>query len=106
MATPSRQSVAQPDQKMIRFATTKASGESTEAPASRNGRSHSGSLLRKTPNASGAPAYISTLAEVMKPTRVCQLGNGRKQMQPITYAVIRPTHGTPPPLSEASCLGQ
>ena len=57
---PSFQSVVQPDQRMRKFATT---------------------------SASGAPAYMSTLALVMRPTSDLQLGNGRKQRQPTTNAV-------------------
>ena len=38
---------------------------------------------------------ISTEALVIRPTRDCQLGNGRKQMQPVTNAASSPTHGTP-----------
>ena len=73
----------------------KATGDRTPATGSRNGRSWSGSRLRNTPSDSGAPAYISTDALVIRPTSDCQLGNGRKQMQPVTKAAIRPTHGTP-----------
>ena len=50
---------------------------------------------RNTPRDSGAPAYMSTLALVMSPTSDCQLGNGRKQMQPAMNAAISPTQGTP-----------
>jgi hypothetical protein len=32
---------------------------------------------------------------VIKPTSDFQLGNGRKQTQPITNAVTSPTHGIP-----------
>jgi hypothetical protein len=38
---------------------------------------------------------MSTLALVISPTSDFQLGNGRKQMQPMTKAVISPNHGTP-----------
>src|SRR6476659_3481770 len=79
---------------MIRPATMNASGESTSAAGSRQGRSALGSRFRKTPRASGAPAYISTLALVIRPTSDCQLGNGRKQMQPTMNEVITPAHGT------------
>ena len=60
----------------------------------RYGRSWSGRRLRKAPNASGAPAYISTEALVISPTRDCQLGNGRKQMIPARNETSTPTHGT------------
>src|SRR5436190_5653151 len=95
MATPSRQTVSQPDQRMSRLATTNASGASTGPSGARHGRSAYGSRRRKTPKAKGAPAYMSTLAAVIKPTSDVQLGNGRKQTQPTTKAVIRPNHGTP-----------
>src|SRR3954470_5704996 len=94
IATPRRHTVSQPVQRMSRFATTKASGASTDPAGARQGRSAFGSRRRKTPRASGAPAYISTLALVIRPTSDCQLGNGRKQMQPTMNAVITPAHGT------------
>ena len=80
---------------MSRFATTNESGAGTGPNGARQGRSASGSRRRKTPKASGAPAYISTLAAVISPTRDVQLGNGRKQTQPTTNAVISPNQGTP-----------
>src|SRR5215510_7808696 len=92
---PSFQSVFQPVHRMIRLATMKARGASTSPPASLNGRSAYGIRRRSAPNDSGAPAYISTLALVIRPTRDCQLGNGRKQTQPITNDVITPSHGPP-----------
>src|SRR3954451_10539961 len=101
IATPSFQSVDQPDHRMIRPETMKASGANTAPPGSRYGRSASGSRLRKTPNDSGAPAYMSTLALVIRPTSDCQLGNGRKQMQPTTNDVITPNQGTPRSLSRS-----
>src|SRR4051794_40656650 len=95
MATPSFQSVSQVVQRMTRPETANAIGERISAAGSLNGRSWSGSRLRKALSDSGAPAYISTDALVIRPTKDCQLGNGRKQMQPVTKAAIRPTHGTP-----------
>ena len=65
------------------------------APGSRYGRSVSGSRRRSTPRASGAPAYIRTLALVIRPTSDFQLGKGRKHTQPTTNAVMSPTHGMP-----------
>src|SRR3954453_11981029 len=106
MATPSFQSVFQPDHRMISPETTKASGEITAAAGSRYGRSASGSRRRKTPRASGAPAYIRTLALVIRPTSDCQLGNGRKQMQPTTNEVTTPTHGTARLLSRSYHWGK
>ena len=32
---------------------------------------------------------------MISPTSDCHDGNGRKQMQPVTKAATRPTHGTP-----------
>src|SRR3954466_6326284 len=106
MATPSFQSVSHPDHRMISPETMKASGERTAAAGSRYGRSAFGSRRRKTPRANGAPAYIRTLALVIRPTSDCQLGNGRKQMQPTTNEVITPTHGTLRPLSRSYQLGK
>src|SRR3954453_8021089 len=94
-ARPSFQSVVQPDQRMSRLATTKASGARTVPAGARYGRSCSGNRLRNAPKASGAPAYMSTLALVIRPTSDFQLGNGRKQMQPTMKATISPNHGTP-----------
>src|SRR5262245_31932698 len=102
---PSLKSVSQPDHKMISPATMNASGDSTFAMGNRYGRSASGSRLRKTPSDSGAPAYISTLALVISPTSDCQLGNGRKQMQPATNATISPTHGTPWEFVHSNAVG-
>src|SRR2546421_13121580 len=95
MATPSFQSVVQPDHRMRRFATTKASGASTEPAGARHGRSASGSLRRETPNESGAPADMSTLPPGISPTSDLPLGDGREQKQPTTKAGMRPNHGTP-----------
>ena len=80
-------------------------GAMKPAMGSRYGRSASGRRLRKAPSDNGAPAYISTLALVISPTRDCQLGNGRKQMQPVTKAAIRPTHGTPRSLTHSNGVG-
>ena len=35
------------------------------------------------------------MAEVMKPTSCCQLGNGRKTIRPTTNVTIRLNSGTP-----------
>src|SRR5438270_8826395 len=94
MATPSRQSVSQPDQRMSRLATTNASGASTAPNGARHGRSASGSRRRKTPKASGAPAYMRTLAAVISPTSDVQLGNGGKHTQPTTNVASSPNDGT------------
>src|SRR3954468_8000005 len=105
MATPSFQSVVQPDQRISRLATMNATGASTPPAGARYGRGASGSRLRKTPNESGAPAYMSTLALVIKPTSDFQLGNGRKQMQPTTNAGTTPNHGTPRVLIRSKICG-
>src|SRR3954468_23311686 len=106
IATPRRHTVSQPVQRMSRFATTKASGASTDPAGARHGRSACGSRRRKTPKARGAPAYISTLAAVISPTSDVQLGNGRKQTQPTTNAVMRPNHGTPRRSVASYAVGQ
>src|SRR5262245_22672758 len=106
MATPSFQSVVQPVHKMIRLATTKASGARSSPAGSRNGRSAYGIRRRSAPNESGAPAYIKTLALVIRPTRDCQLGNGRKQMQPTTNDVMTPSQGTPALLVRSKATGK
>src|SRR4051812_19619552 len=105
MVTPSFHTVSQPVQRMIRLATMKASGDRISAAGSRYGRSASGSRRRKAPSESGAPPYISTEALVIRPTSDCQLGNGRKQMQPVTNAAIRPTQGTPRELVHSKAEG-
>src|SRR5690348_12534495 len=106
IATPSRQTVSQPDQRMSRFATMNATGASTGPAGARHGRSAFGSRRRNTPKASGAPAYMRTLAAVISPTSDVQLGNGRKQTQPTTNAVIRPNHGTPRRSMDSYTLGK
>src|SRR5262252_4319627 len=80
---------------MIRLEMMNATGAITEAPGIRYGRSASGTVLRNAPRDSGAPAYISTLAEVTRPTSECQLGNGSRKNSPATNARSRLTHGTP-----------
>src|SRR6476619_6325510 len=94
IATPSRHTVSQPAQRIRRFATTNETGASTEPAGARHGLSAFGSRRRKTPKASGAPAYMRTLAAVISPTSDVQLGNGRKQRHPTTNAVTSPAHGT------------
>src|SRR4051794_28513126 len=105
MAMPSFQSVSHVDQRMIRPEMVNPKGAMNPAIGSLYGRSASGSRLRKAPSDSGAPAYISTLALVINPTRDCQLGNGRKQMQPVTNAPISPTQGTPRSLTHSNGVG-
>src|SRR3954453_14181577 len=105
IATPSFQSVSHPDQRMTRPEMTNPNGAMNPAAGNRYGRSASGRPLRNAPRDSGAPAYMSTLALVISPTSDCQLGNGRKQMQPVTKAAIRPTHGTPRWLTHSKAVG-
>src|SRR3954449_1785955 len=100
------QSVSHPDHRMISPEMQNPSGAMTPAAGSRYGRSASGSRRRNTPSESGAPAYISTLALVIRPTSDCQLGNGRKQMQPTTKEVMTPTHGTLRPFSRSYDWGK
>src|SRR5260370_17836014 len=80
---------------MSRSATTNAAGASTMAHGMRYGRFASGTCPRKAPRESGAPAYISTLAPVIRPTSECHLGNGSRKSSPNKNAKITPTHGTP-----------
>ena len=70
-------------------------GASTAAAGIRYGRSASGTWLRNAPRDSGAPAYMSTLAPVIRPTSERQLGNGSRNSSPNRNAKISPTHGTP-----------
>src|SRR3954449_9839959 len=105
MATPSFQSVSHVVHMMMRFEMAKPTGDRMPTAGSRNGRSWAGSRLRNALNDSGAPAYISTDALVIRPTSDCQLGNGRKQMQPVTKAAIRPTQGTPRALVHSKAEG-
>ena len=80
---------------MSRSATANAAGASTAAAGIRYGRLASGTWPRNAPTDSGAPAYISTLAPVIRPTSECQLGNGSRNSSPIRNAKISPTHGMP-----------
>ena len=51
--------------------------------------------MRNEVRDSGAPAYISTLALVTRPTSDFQLGNGSRNSRPNANAMIRLNHGTP-----------
>src|SRR4051794_7567932 len=106
IAMPSFQSVSQPDHRMIRPEMLNPRGAITSAAGSTYGRSALGSRRRNAPRDSGAPAYISTLALVMSPTSDCQLGNGRKQMQPTMNEVITPAHGTARAFSRSYQFGK
>src|SRR3954447_664154 len=91
---PSFQSVSHVVHRMIRPEIAKATGDNSHAAGSRNGRSWSGSRLRNALKDSGAPAYMSTEALVIRPTSDCHDGKGRKQMHPVMKAAISPIHGT------------
>ena len=45
------------------------------------------------------------MAEVMKPTSCCQLGNGRKTIRPTRKVTIRQIIGTPRSVVRASACG-
>ena len=79
---PSFQLVSQPDHMMIQVETTNAAGENTSPRAAGTAAPGRAAACGRRRTTSGAPAYISTEALVISPTRDCQLGNGRKQMQP------------------------
>ena len=74
---------------MIRFAAQKARNGITCPPGTRNGRSCVGDRLRSAASTSGPDAKDSTVAEVMKPTSCCQLGNGRNTISPTTNATMQ-----------------
>src|SRR2546421_11605501 len=80
---------------MISFAAMKLTGASTVAAGSRYGRRRPVSALRKASNATGAKPYMIIVAEVMKLTNSCQLGNGRKQITPTTKLRKTEPSGTP-----------
>src|SRR5260370_40069747 len=95
MMGPSFHSTSKPGQQVVRLAKGNASGATTEAPGIRYGRSASGTWRRNAPSDSGAAAYTSTLAEVIRPTRACQLGNGNRKTRPSTNDMIKQNQGTP-----------
>src|SRR3954451_14959105 len=105
MAIPSFQSVSHVDHRMMSPEMVNPNGAMNPAMGNRYGRSACGRRLRNAPSDNGAPAYISTLALVISPTSDCQLGKGRKQMQPVMKAPIRPTHGTPRSLTDSNGVG-
>ena len=61
--------------------------------------------MRSAACTSGPEANESTVAEVMKPTSCCQLGNGRNAIRPMTKARTSPTIGTPLSLVRARTFG-
>src|SRR5579863_3812476 len=95
MQMPSFHRVLKPDQYMISQAKMNASGDIQTAPGIRYGRSASGTCLRNAPRDSGAPEYISTEAEVTRPTSCFQLGNGSRNSSPSRNDRMRLTQGTP-----------
>ena len=90
---------------MIRFAAQNARIGIVCPPGTRNGRSRSGSRRRSAPSTNGPEANDSTVADVMKPTSCCQLGNGRNTMRPTTNATISEISGTPRSVVRASAWG-
>jgi hypothetical protein len=73
----------------------KASGLSSQAAGNLYPRGRSGSCFRRPARASGAIAYIRTVADVIRPTRPNQSGNGRNVSMPITKQTPIDTSGTP-----------
>src|SRR5262245_54067067 len=90
---------------MISFAATNASGARTGAAGNRYGRGRCGSALRSASRVIGANPYMITVAAETSPIRLCQLGNGRKQIRPITNAKRIETYGTPRLLIRLMLLG-
>src|SRR6266566_520966 len=90
---------------MIRFAKTKASGESTPAAGSRYGRGRSGSRRRNAVSETGAKAYMMAVADVTMLTSARQLGNGRNDNSPMTKATRIDHNGTPRRVSLLSAVG-
>src|SRR5579872_3799249 len=80
---------------MMKFAAMNASGASTVAAGIRYGRVASGTWLRNAASDSGAPAYISTVADVISPTSDCQFGNGSRNGMPTRNEMMSENHGTP-----------
>src|SRR5215467_4269918 len=80
---------------MSRPAMQNDSGANTLPHGTAYGRFASGTCRRKAPRESGAPAYIITLARVIRVTSECQLGNGSRKTSPTMNAKMTPTHGTP-----------
>src|SRR5690349_3319896 len=90
---------------MIRLAEMKETGASTRCAGRRYGRFRSGSRIRRARSAIGPNAYMIAVAEVTRPTRECQLGNGRKAISPTTKAMMTETIGTPFGLTFATAAG-
>src|SRR6516162_6597630 len=95
ISTSSQNTVLNPAKYTSRLAKMNASGLSTPAAGSRYGGYRPGSSRRSPPSASGAIAYMNTIAEVASPTRPPQLGKGRKTSMPTTKQMMMDTNGTP-----------
>ncbi len=80
---------------MMKLAQTNASGPSTGITGMRKGRFASGTCARKAAMDSGAPAYISTVAVVIRLTKLCQLGKGSRKKSPARNDTISENQGTP-----------
>src|SRR5262252_10531885 len=91
---------------MSRSAMMNDSGANTLPHGTAYGRFASGTCRRKAPRESGAPAYIITLARVIRVTSECQLGNGSRKNRPTTNANRTPTQGTPLALVRAKIVGK
>src|SRR4051812_45986966 len=90
---------------MIRLAAMKATGARTWCAGRRYGRARCGSRTRRARSAIGPNAYMIAVADVTRPTRDCQLGNGRNAISPTTKAMRIETTGTPFLLTCATGLG-
>src|SRR5262249_34008366 len=80
---------------MIKLAQMNASGRSTGMYGMRKGRFASGTCDRRAAIDSGAPAYMSTVARVMRLTSECQPGNGSRNTRPARNEMISENQGTP-----------
>src|SRR6185437_524290 len=90
---------------MIRFAEMNPTGFSTVGHGIRYGRGRSGSRLLSAARDTGANAYMMAVASVMMLTIEFQLGNGAKQISPMTNATRTDTHGMPRLLTLVSASG-
>src|SRR5215469_803632 len=91
----SQNTVLYPEKYTNMLAAMKAIGHSSHAAGSRKTRGRSGSRLRSAASVTGANEYMMTVAEVTRPTRPDQLGNGRNTSTPMTKQMPIDTSGTP-----------
>src|SRR5580692_10693831 len=98
--------VLQPAKYTIMFAKMNAAGQSTVAAGRRYGRGRPGSCFRSPARDSGAIAYMSTVAEVTRPTSPAQLGKGRNVRRPMTKQMRIEINGTPRLLMRLIPLGK